>query len=92
MNKGELVNAVAARAGISKGDASRAVESTFEAITQALRQGDDVKLVGFGSFLVAERAAGEARNPRTGEKVRVAAQKTPKFRAGQQLRSAVNSQ
>ena len=92
MNKGELVNAVAARAGLSKGDASRAVDSTFEAITRALQSGDEVKVVGFGSFLIAERAAGEARNPRTGEKVMVPAQKTPKFRAGQQLRSAVNSQ
>ena len=92
MNKGELVSAVAARAGLSKGDASRAVDSTFEAITRALQSGDEVKVVGFGSFRIAERAAGEARNPRTGEKVMVPAQKTPKFRAGQQLRSAVNSQ
>ncbi len=92
MNKGELVNAVAAKAGISKGDASRAVDSTFEAITHALQRGDEVKVVGFGSFLIAKRAAGQARNPRTGEAVMVPAQKTPKFRAGQQLRSAVNSQ
>ncbi len=92
MNKGELVSAVAARAGLSKGDASRAVECTFEAITRALQSGDEVKVVGFGSFMIAERAAGEARNPRTGEKVMVPAQKTPTFRAGQQLRSAVNSQ
>ena len=92
MNKGELVNAVAARAGLSKGEAYRAVDSTFEVITQALRQGDEVKLVGFGSFLTADRAAGEARNPRTGEKVMVAASRTPKFRAGAQLRSAINSQ
>jgi DNA-binding protein HU-beta len=92
MNKGELVNAVAIRAGLSKGDAMRAIDSTFAVITQALRQGDEVKVVGFGSFLTTARAAGEARNPRTGEKVMVAAQKTPKFRAGAQLRSAVNSQ
>jgi DNA-binding protein HU-beta len=92
MNKAELVNAVAKRAGLSKGEASRAIESTFEVITQALRQGDEVKLVGFGSFLTADRAGGEARNPRTGEKVMVGASRTPKFRAGAQLRSAVNSQ
>ena len=92
MNKGELVSAVAEKAGLSKGEATRAIESTFEVITRALSQGDEVKVVGFGSFLIAERAAGEARNPRTGEKVSVAAAKMPKFRAGAQLRSAVNSQ
>ena len=92
MNEREVVRAVAARARLSKRDASRAVDSTFEAITRALQSGDEVKVVGFGSFLIAERAAGEARNPCTGEKVMVPAQKTPKFRAGQQLRSAVNSQ
>ncbi|NNM71916.1 HU family DNA-binding protein [Enterovirga aerilata] len=92
MNKGELVNAVAAQAGLSKGDANRAVDITFQVITEALQRGDEVKLVGFGSFLVAQRAAGEARNPRTGEKVQVPAQRTPRFRAGAQLRSAVNSQ
>jgi DNA-binding protein HU-beta len=92
MNKGELVSAVAEKAGLSRGEATRAIESTFEVITRALSQGDEVKVVGFGSFLIAERAAGEARNPRTGEKVSVAAAKMPKFRAGAQLRSAVNSQ
>jgi DNA-binding protein HU-beta len=92
MNKGELVSAVAARSGLSKGDATRAVDSTFHVIAQALRRGDEVKVVGFGSFLVAERAAGEARNPRTGEKVLVAAQKSPRFKPGQQLRNIVNSQ
>jgi DNA-binding protein HU-beta len=92
MNKGELVSAVAEKAGLSKGDAARAIEATLDVIAQALRRGDEVKLIGFDSFLVSERSAGEARNPRTGERVMVAAQKAPKFRAGALLRSAVNSQ
>ncbi|MGA0595295.1 HU family DNA-binding protein [Enterovirga sp. CN4-39] len=92
MNKGELVNAVAARSGLPKGDVVRAIDSAVAVITQALKSGDEVKLVGFGSFVVSERGAVEGRNPRTGEKVSVPAQKTPKFRAGAQLRSAVNSQ
>ena len=92
MNKGELVSAVAEKIGLSKGQAGEALDAALEVITQALKRGEEVKIVGFGTFAVAERAAGEARNPRTGEKVMVPAQKTPKFRAGQQLRSAVNSQ
>ena len=92
MNKGELVAAVADKVGLSRGQAGEAIDAAIEAITGALKQGEEVKIVGFGTFVVTDRAAGEARNPRTGEKVRVAAQKTPKFRAGQQLRSAVNSQ
>ena len=63
----------------------------IEAITGALKQGDEVKIVGFGTFVVTDRAAGEARNPRTGEKVAVPASKTPKFRAGIGLKEAVNA-
>ena len=90
MNKGELVAAIATKSGLSRGDAAKAVDSTFEAITEALSSGQDVKVVGFGSFVLVDRAAGEARNPRTGEKVSVAAARTPKFRAGAQLKQAVN--
>ena len=90
MNKGELVSAVAETSGLSRGDAIRAIDSTLSVIIRALRVGEEVKIVGFGSFLVVDRAAGEARNPRTGAKVSVQASKYPKFRAGAQLRAAVN--
>ena len=91
MNKGELVSAVADRAGLSRGDAGRVIDTTFEVITDALRAGQGVKLVGFGTFQVAEREGGEARNPRTGEKVEVPASRAAKFRAGTQLKNAINS-
>jgi len=90
MNKGELVSAVAEKIGLSKGQAGEAIDAALEAITDALRRGEEVKIVGFGTFGVAERAAGEARNPRTGEKVQVAASKSPKFRAGAGLKEALN--
>jgi DNA-binding protein HU-beta len=91
MNKGELVAAVAEKVGLSKGQAGEAIDAAIETITGALRKGDEVKIVGFGSFVVTNRAAGEARNPRTGEKVPVPASKTPKFRAGAGLKEAVNA-
>jgi len=91
MNKGELVAAVAEKVGLSRGQAGGAIDAAVEAITGALKQGDDVKIVGFGTFVVTERAAGEARNPRTGEKVAVPASKAPKFRAGIGLKEAVNA-
>ena len=90
MNKGELVNAVAEKAGLGKSQATQALDAAFDVITDALKQGNEVKIVGFGTFTVAERAAGEARNPRTGEKVSVPASKTPKFKPGAGLREAVN--
>ena len=90
MNKGELVSAVAGRAGLSRGDATRVIDTTFEVITDALRDGQGVKLVGFGTFQVAEREAGEARNPKTGERVEVPATRAAKFRAGTQLKNAMN--
>ena len=90
MNKGDLVNAVAEQANLSKGDAGKALDAAIVSITEALKRGEEVKIVGFGSFVVTDRAAGEARNPRTGEKVHVPASKTPKFRAGAQLKEAVN--
>ena len=91
MNKGELVAAVADKVGLSRGQAGEAVDAAIDAITGALTKGDEVKIVGFGTFVVTDRAAGEARNPRTGEKVKVVpASKTPKFRAGAGLKDAVN--
>ena len=90
MNKNDLVAHVADNAGLSKGDAAKAVDAVFEGITGALKKGDEVRLVGFGSFAVAKRAETEGRNPRTGEKIRVPASNQPKFKAGKALKEAVN--
>jgi len=90
MNKGELVSAVAEKIGLSKGQTGETLDAALDVITQALKRGEEVKIVGFGTFGVAERAAGEALNPRTGEKVQVPASKSPKFRAGAGLKEAVN--
>ncbi|GHE58414.1 transcriptional regulator [Camelimonas fluminis] len=90
MNKGDLVAAVADQADLSRAQAGEAVEAVFAAITDALKKGDEVKLVGFGTFSVADRAAGTARNPRTGETINVPASKAPKFKAGQGLKDSVN--
>jgi len=91
MNKQELVSAVAEAIGLTKADTEKAVDATFDAITNALKAGDDVRLIGFGSFSVAERAASTGRNPRTGEAIQIAASKNPKFSAGKGLKDAVNS-
>lgn len=89
MNKQELVAVVAEKTGLSKADAGKAVDGVFEAVTDALKAGDEVRLVGFGTFAVAERAATEGRNPRTGEKIAIPASKQPKFKAGKGLKDAV---
>lgn len=88
MNKGELINAVAA-AGLTKKDAGIAVDAVFDAIGDALAKGDGVQLIGFGSFSVKERAAREGRNPGTGEVVKIAAAKVPSFKAGKALKEKV---
>jgi DNA-binding protein HU-beta len=90
MNRSELVTTVASNAGFSKGDAEKAVDSLLTAITDALKEGDEVRLTGFGTFTVGTRAAGQARNPRTGERVTVAASRQPKFKAGKALKDALN--
>ncbi|AUN28944.1 DNA-binding protein HU [alpha proteobacterium AAP38] len=90
MNKNDLVAAVAEAAGLSKADANKAVDAVFDGITGALKKGDEVRLVGFGTFAVAERAASEGRNPRTGEKISIAASKQPKFKPGKGLKDALN--
>jgi len=90
VNKNDLVAAVAAQAELSKADAAKAVDSVFTAITEALQKGDEVRLVGFGTFSVAARAAAEGRNPRTGAKITIPASKQPKFKAGKGLKDAVN--
>ena len=90
MKKVELVEAVATATGLTKADATRAIDATFAAITGALVKGDKVPLVGFGTFEVSERAAREGRNPRTGEVMTIPASKTPKFKAGKALKDTVN--
>ncbi|MEI6986374.1 MAG: HU family DNA-binding protein [Rhodospirillaceae bacterium] len=90
MNQANLVEAVAEASGLTKGDATRVVHELFQKITGALSQGDEVRVPGFGTFAVAERAAREGRNPRTGEVVQIAASKAPKFKPAKQLRDAVN--
>lgn len=90
MKKVELVEAVAERAGLTKADATRAIDATFEAITEALANGDKITLVGFGTFGVSKRAAREGRNPRTGATVQIAARNAVSFKAGSALKDAVN--
>ena len=90
MNKGDLIEAVADKAGLSKADAGRAVDATVEAITKALKKGKQVSLVGFGTFAVKKRAARTGRNPRTGETIQIKASNVPGFKAGKALKDAVN--
>ena len=90
MNKGELVDAVAGAAGLSKGDASKAVDSVLDTITSTLANGGSVSLVGFGTFSVKARAARAGRNPRTGETIQIPASNVPGFKAGKALKDAVN--
>ena len=90
MNKNDLVASVADSADLSKADATKAVDAVFDAISGALTKGEEVRLVGFGTFAVATRAASEGRNPRTGEKIKIAASKQPKFKPGKALKDAVN--
>lgn len=90
MNKNELIAAVADKTSISKNDATAAVEAVFDVITGALKDGDEVRVVGFGTFVVTQRKAGKGRNPQTGEEIDIPASKAPKFRSGKQLKEAVN--
>jgi DNA-binding protein HU-beta len=90
MNKSELIEHIATSADISKAAAGRALDAAIGAIESALRAGDEVTVVGFGSFYVSTRAARNGRNPKTGETIEIAAGKVPKFRAGKGLRDALN--
>ena len=90
MNKNDLVATVASSTGLSKSDAAKAVEGVFDAISAALKKGEEVRLVGFGTFSVAKRAASTGRNPRTGESIKIPASKQPKFKAGKGLKDSVN--
>ena len=90
MNKNDLIAAVADNTDLSKADATKAVDGVLESITGALTSGGEVRLVGFGTFSVANRAASTGRNPRTGESIQIPASKQPKFKAGKGLKDAVN--
>lgn len=89
MNKSELIEAIAQEVDISKAAAAKALDGMMNAVTGALKKGDTVTLVGFGTFYVGERAARQGRNPKTGEPLTIAAAKTPKFRAGKALKDAL---
>ena len=89
MNKQDLIGQVADRSGLQKPEAARAVETVLEVITDALRRGDEVRLVGFGNFVVTRRKASVGRNPRTGEPLQIDSVAQPKFRAGKLLKDAV---
>jgi DNA-binding protein HU-beta len=90
MNKQELIGTVAETTGLSRSDASKAVEGVFDTITAALKRGDEVRLVGFGTFTVSKRKASTGRNPRTGEPMQIKESSQPKFRAGKVLKDSVN--
>jgi len=90
MNKSELISQVAAASGLSRSAAASAVESVFDTITKALSGGDEVRLVGFGTFSVTRRKASVGRNPRTGEEMKIKASNQPKFKPGKFLKDAVN--
>lgn len=89
MNKSDLIAKVADASELSKKDATKAVEAVFEAITEALQNGDKVQLVGFGNFEVRERQARKGRNPQTGEEIEIAASKVPSFKPGKALRDVI---
>jgi DNA-binding protein HU-beta len=90
MNKNELINAVAESSGLGRSDAAKAVEAVFESIAAALKQGGEVRIVGFGNFSVAKRKASTGRNPRTGAPMQIKASSQPKFRAGKTLKDSLN--
>ena len=90
MNKTELINAVAAKAGLTKVDAKKAVDATTDVIAGALKAGDKVAILGFGTFSVAERGERQGINPRTGAKITLAAKKSAKFKGGSELNDALN--
>jgi len=89
VNKNELVDAVATAATIKKSEAETVIDAVFDSITKELKKGGEVRLTGFGTFVVSNRAATEGRNPRTGEAIKIAARKVPRFRAGKGLKDAI---
>ena len=91
MNKTELVAAIADEAGLSKKDAEKALKAFTDVVTEELKKGEKVQLVGFGTFEVSERAAREGRNPQTGAAMKIAASKAPKFKAGKAFKDLINA-
>ncbi|ACT51994.1 histone family protein DNA-binding protein [Methylovorus sp. MP688] len=90
MNKQELIEEIATSAGISKAAAGKVIDAFTSSVTGALKKGDSVTLIGFGTFAVSERAARTGRNPQTGKEIKIAARKAPAFRAGKALKDALN--
>jgi DNA-binding protein HU-beta len=90
VNKNDLIQQLSDRSGLQKTDAAKAVDGVFDLITEALTKGEEVRLTGFGVFVVALRAGGKGRNPQTGEEITIKPSKQPRFRAGKQLKDAVN--
>ena len=90
MNKHDLVSKVSDETGLSKSDSAKAVDSVIETITSELKSGGDVRLVGFGTFLVTKRKATTGRNPQTGAEIKIPAANVPKFRAGKSLKESLN--
>ena len=91
MKKAEIIEALAEKTGLTKADVARVYEGTFELFKEELGKGNDVAVAGFGTFKVSERAAREGRNPQTGETMKIAASKAPKFKAGKALKDQVNA-
>ncbi|MEN8688073.1 MAG: HU family DNA-binding protein [Desulfuromonadales bacterium] len=90
MTKADLVNTIAEKAGLSKADAEKALKAFTDAVTDAMKAGEKVSLVGFGTFSVGQRAARTGQNPQTGAKINIPAAKVPKFKAGKALKDAIN--
>ncbi len=89
MTKAELINAIREKIGLTKAESARVVDATIESITEALKKGDRITLVGFGTFSVVKRNARKGRNPKTGEIIKIPATKVPKFTPGKTLKDAV---
>ena len=90
MNKNDLIQQLSERSGLGKTEAAKAVDGVFDLITDTLKNGDEVRLTGFGVFVVAQRAGGKGRNPQTGEEITIKPSKQPRFRPGKQLKDALN--
>ena len=90
MTKADLVNTIAEKAGLSKADAEKALKAFTDAVTDAMKAGEKVSLVGFGTFSVGQRAARTGQNPQTGAKINIPAAKVPKFKAGKALKDSIN--
>ena len=90
MNKNDMIQKLSDRTGLAKHDSAKAVDGIFDLLTEALKEGDEVRLTGFGVFSVSERKGGKGRNPQTGAEIEIKPSKAPRFRAGKQLKDALN--